>query len=160
MLTSPQVIQCPDHKIPLVVRSNGWPRFRCCPQCLGFWFNKADLSYLHLSEEKLKEKRLFDLGFKSKSLRICPQCSSSMLVKNAKGVEIDVCTACSGIWLDAGELYKLSEIKHQSFKVKEYDSSSGLGLKDGFEMIAGIGDVCEIGFHGIQLIIEVLGCLH
>lgn len=34
----------------------------------------------------------------------CPTCKQSMLILEYKGIELDHCTACGGVWLDAGEL--------------------------------------------------------
>ena len=44
-------------------------------------------------------------------LLLCPRCKVYMdkLVKN--DVVIDVCARCGGMWVDAGEIQKLAEIK-------------------------------------------------
>lgn len=34
----------------------------------------------------------------------CPVCQQAMIVLELDEVEVDYCTACKGIWLDAGEL--------------------------------------------------------
>ena len=34
----------------------------------------------------------------------CPACKNAMIVLELAEVEVDYCAACSGIWLDAGEL--------------------------------------------------------
>lgn len=40
----------------------------------------------------------------------CPNCPSTTLVmSDRQGVEIDYCPSCRGIWLDRGELDKLLE---------------------------------------------------
>lgn len=40
----------------------------------------------------------------------CPNCLESALVMaDRRGVEIDYCPACRGVWLDRGELDKLIE---------------------------------------------------
>jgi Zn-finger nucleic acid-binding protein len=41
---------------------------------------------------------------------VCPACSQPMVVYEFEGVEIDQCTACRGVWLDAGELETLSRL--------------------------------------------------
>jgi Zn-finger nucleic acid-binding protein len=38
----------------------------------------------------------------------CIICDADMLLRYVKGVEIDYCTHCGGVWLDGGELEKLS----------------------------------------------------
>jgi Zn-finger nucleic acid-binding protein len=37
----------------------------------------------------------------------CPVCKKAMITMEFKEVEIDCCTVCDGIWLDAGELEML-----------------------------------------------------
>ena len=39
----------------------------------------------------------------------CPVCNEAMIVLEYEQVEIDHCTSCKGIWLDAGELELLAE---------------------------------------------------
>jgi uncharacterized protein len=40
----------------------------------------------------------------------CPQCPETILVMTERqGVEIDYCPNCRGVWLDRGELDKLTE---------------------------------------------------
>lgn len=34
----------------------------------------------------------------------CPACKDTLVILELHGIEIDYCTNCSGIWLDAGEL--------------------------------------------------------
>lgn len=34
----------------------------------------------------------------------CPVCKNAMIVLELEDIEVDYCTDCSGIWLDAGEL--------------------------------------------------------
>lgn len=44
------------------------------------------------------------------SVLTCPVCKSSMREIDRSGVTIDVCTQCRGVWLDRGELEKLSGV--------------------------------------------------
>jgi Zn-finger nucleic acid-binding protein len=39
--------------------------------------------------------------------RLCPKRCSTMMLMHIKGIEIDVCPHCDGIWLDSGELEKM-----------------------------------------------------
>ena len=42
----------------------------------------------------------------------CPVCKDvTLLMSEKKGIEIDYCPECRGIWLDRGELEKLIEKK-------------------------------------------------
>jgi len=40
---------------------------------------------------------------------LCPKCSGELKIGERQGIEIDYCSACRGIWLDAGELDKIVE---------------------------------------------------
>jgi len=40
---------------------------------------------------------------------ICPVCGKDMLVAEFKGIELDYCPGCRGVWFDAGELETLLE---------------------------------------------------
>lgn len=62
----------------------------------------------------------------------CPVCKDvTLLMSEKKGIEIDYCPECRGIWLDRGELEKLieKEISYDSNyykpdeKFKEYENN-------------------------------------
>lgn len=38
---------------------------------------------------------------------VCPKCDSSLFILNFKGIEVDFCQQCRGLWLDAGEIQSL-----------------------------------------------------
>jgi Zn-finger nucleic acid-binding protein len=56
----------------------------------------------------------------------CPVCENAMITLELDNVEIDYCTNCSGIWLDAGELELLLGDPH---KAKELINSFKPDLK-------------------------------
>src|SRR5215475_11316414 len=37
----------------------------------------------------------------------CPKCGASLVAIHYKGIEIDKCSRCRGIWLDSGELERM-----------------------------------------------------
>lgn len=48
----------------------------------------------------------------------CPNCKEpNLVISERKGIEIDYCPECRGIWLDRGELDKIIE------RSSEYESS-------------------------------------
>ncbi len=54
----------------------------------------------------------------------CPVCKDvTLLMSEKKGVEIDYCPECRGIWLDRGELEKLVEKEEKTYRdvKKEYE---------------------------------------
>ena len=42
-------------------------------------------------------------------ISVCPRCHKAMLILEFKGVAVDFCHGCRGLWLDAGELELLLE---------------------------------------------------
>lgn len=39
----------------------------------------------------------------------CPKCGMELVEVEFRGVKIDRCTSCAGVWLDAGELEQVAE---------------------------------------------------
>lgn len=39
----------------------------------------------------------------------CPHCSTTLVMTDRQGIEIDYCPDCRGVWLDRGELDKIIE---------------------------------------------------
>lgn len=58
----------------------------------------------------------------------CPICKSSKLViSDRKGIEIDYCPDCRGVWLDRGELDKILE------RTKESEIPRGVSTGEFFD---------------------------
>ncbi len=43
----------------------------------------------------------------------CPICEQPLIEKIVEGVEVDYCRYCKGVWLDEGELEKLSGLRYE-----------------------------------------------
>ena len=43
----------------------------------------------------------------------CPRCKVNMKKLKKKDVIIDVCLKCDGMWIDAGEIEKLAEMRRK-----------------------------------------------
>lgn len=53
----------------------------------------------------------------------CPTCNTTLLITDKKGVEIDYCPDCRGVWLDRGELEKILERSAEHYSVRSnYES--------------------------------------
>ncbi len=64
--------------------------------------------------EEEKHKKLGDEGKrKLKDLHYmrCPKCGMELIEIDYKGIKIDECSECEGIWLDAGELETVSRLE-------------------------------------------------
>ena len=42
----------------------------------------------------------------------CPKCGMQLVTIDYRGIAVDKCTCCAGIWLDAGELSAVVELEH------------------------------------------------
>lgn len=84
-----------------------------CTGCNGVWFDMDELDQylseklLILNSSKVKEyKRYNEMD------GACPKCNKPMVKerpKRFKGVLVDICKECKGIWLDSSELDRLEE---------------------------------------------------
>jgi len=54
-------------------------------------------------EEKKKLKELHHMR--------CPKCGMELIEIDYKGIKVDKCSECEGIWLDAGELEGISKLE-------------------------------------------------
>lgn len=45
----------------------------------------------------------------------CPKCGSGLIEESYRGSLIDRCPDCDGLWFDAGEIDKMSEVKEDGF---------------------------------------------
>ena len=52
--------------------------------------------------------RLLLISLRNTAMK-CPKCGEPLKARSFQKIEIDQCTGCSGIWLDAGELESVAE---------------------------------------------------
>jgi ribosomal protein L37AE/L43A len=53
-----------------------------------------------------EKKRLKDLHYMS-----CPKCGMRLVEIDYKGIKIDECSGCEGVWLDAGEIKSVAALE-------------------------------------------------
>ncbi len=86
------------------------------------YFNRLELEKREKAEAE-KQKR--EAEEKKKTLKElhhmrCPKCGMDLSEIDYKGITIDKCFHCNGIWLDAGELETISKLE-QSVMVNLFD---------------------------------------
>lgn len=59
----------------------------------------------------------------------CPACQSTLIVLELHEVEVDYCTECQGIWLDAGELELLLGSSSQAGEFLESFQNCNTGVE-------------------------------
>lgn len=75
-----------------------------CPSCAGLWLDVGELG--QLTDPELEKTIFTRLTAVPSNLR-CPRCASGMRLSEYEGIEIDVCRAFCGIWMDRGEFNDL-----------------------------------------------------
>ena len=70
------------------------------------YFIRLEFERAKKVEEELKQKMLEDERNSLKELHYmrCPKCGIQLVEIDYKGIKIDKCTECNGVWLDHGEL--------------------------------------------------------
>ena len=64
-----------------------------------------DERHKNLAEEE--KKRLKELHYMK-----CPKCGMELIEIDYKGIKLDKCSECEGVWLDAGELEAISRFEN------------------------------------------------
>lgn len=86
---------------------------------------------------------------KRKNAMACPECEGPLTPERVQGIEIDRCTHCVGVWLDAGEydaVRRHIEPPHSVASTSEAtdaarDGKVGEGFGDGVELILMLGEL-------------------
>lgn len=74
------------------------------------YFARIEAEKKKKMEEEKKKKKEMEERDKLKQLHWmrCPKCGMELKEEVFKGVRIDRCTSCNGVWLDNGELEQLA----------------------------------------------------
>lgn len=62
-----------------------------------------------LAKLRAKQEAEAKVAAKEESYMKCPKCGESLKARSFQKIEIDQCSGCGGIWLDAGELEQVAE---------------------------------------------------
>jgi hypothetical protein len=74
------------------------------------FFARQEFERMKYVEEKRARKIAEEERESLKELHFmrCPKCGMQLVEIDYRGIKIDRCTACDGVWLDAGELEEIS----------------------------------------------------
>lgn len=101
---------CPRDRTKLVAEKHKDVTVDACPKCKGIFLDKNELK--KLTGDADLNKYLRDMvGYDVDSQLLCPSCGGLMDLEAVRGVEVEVCLTCFGLWLDAGELEALVAAK-------------------------------------------------
>lgn len=100
-----------------------------CPRCQGMWLDSGELQHFpnraalrpYLASAKQAPSRCRKQGHSIPRAMVacatcrgapvaCPSCGARLALVVTSTCTIDVCTACEGVWLDAGELEQLHNV--------------------------------------------------
>jgi Zn-finger nucleic acid-binding protein len=100
-------MNCPRCSVPLEWKPGNGGGLNCCPACQGFWLDNAALRE---ARQKFQADLADDFsalpGTRTSAIK-CPGDGAAMLTITHRGVEVDTCPDCKGLWLDKGEWEKL-----------------------------------------------------
>lgn len=97
---------CPRDRTPLVEQKLEGVTVDECPKCHGAFFDAKEIG--RATGDKELAQYLAQVHGSASSPMVCPACGQLMDLDKIDGVEIDHCTKCYGVWLDAGELDRLT----------------------------------------------------
>lgn len=102
-----KLAKCPHCSVELEPLTESSIKGAGCPKCEGVWLRRADLasairSYAADHGVALKTIALLEGPARPNGLR-CPECSSSLQSIALRGVDVETCPACRGVFLDRGE---------------------------------------------------------
>ena len=138
-------MQCPHCRTDLETRSINDIEIDECPSCQGIWFDADELR--RVKDEKDKDLNWMDFEFWEHADRFrvrtkpvaCPSCSTELVTidYHETGVEIDHCTHCRGVWLDAGKLEKILESLSRELVSKDVQGYLKASLEEAKKLFTG-----------------------
>jgi len=77
------------------------------------YFARMEFERKKKIEEEKHKKLADDEKKKLKTLHymMCPKCGMELIEIDYRGIKIDKCSECAGVWLDAGELETVSRLE-------------------------------------------------
>lgn len=77
------------------------------------YFAKEEFERKKKIEEEKRIKMAEEERIRMKELHYmhCPKCGMKLVEINYRGIAVDKCSSCDGIWLDAGELKAISDLE-------------------------------------------------
>ena len=102
---------CPRDFMSLEPKSIYDGRIDQCPHCHGLWIERGSLQVLYRQQGLdipwvLANEDFYAIGLNAGQLD-CPNDATRMARIEHRGIEIDICSKCLGIWFDKEELEKI-----------------------------------------------------
>jgi Zn-finger nucleic acid-binding protein len=142
---------CPRHSIALVETNSGKLRVWHCATCSGLWL-PAGAFHANVGHVSV-------VGRGRPAGLLCPKDGQPLAAVIHRGIEIDVCGTCGGIWFDNGELQKILAQSTEPAARRFLDNASGSNILD---VASGAVDLLSVGDAAgdlVSAIFEFLGGL-
>jgi len=81
------------------------------------YFARIEFEKRRKAEEEKQRKLAEEEKKKLKELHYmkCPKCGMNLIEIDYKGIKVDKCSDCEGVWLDVGELEAVSKLEKTRF---------------------------------------------
>ena len=136
---------CPRCQTPLETRSTDGVDIDECPGCQGIWCDSGELRRVKDEADPDLAWMDFDLWRHPERFRVaerpidCPACAVPLVAidYDDTGVEVDFCTACRGVWLDADELTRIIHSLSAELLSKDVSDYLHASLEEARELVTG-----------------------
>ena len=116
-----------------------------CPNGHGMWFERDQLRRAKDNADPHIDWMDFDIWSHAEHFRLaekpstCPECGKEMatIEYGDTKVQVDVCPACRGIWLDEGEFARIVEALRQEANAKSVPDYLHASLKEAGDIVSG-----------------------
>ena len=93
---------CPRDQSTLIAQGNSIPTIYLCENCRGLWFPTFAVAAVIGHQPHLAALEAQREGVHAAML--CPEDGKPLVRFLVDGVELDICSACEGVWFDRGEV--------------------------------------------------------
>ena len=128
--------RCPRDGERLASNDVSGYRYYSCERCGGYWIPGASLNRA-LSIRGIEELRALSSA-RASELR-CPDCRGACEAIDIKGCTLDCCGQCHGVWLDTGEVRRVSRLFPEGSAVVDADANRAASYTD-----ATSGAICMV----------------
>jgi Zn-finger nucleic acid-binding protein len=156
-------MKCPRDGAVMTFIDDGTHMRNRCPGCSGLLLDEAEVAAA-LGGRKPDAARVAALPA---SKVACPRDGKAMRSLEHKGVELDLCEACGSLWLDAGELEKVTARESKAGRNAAVAAAALAGgaavaaaaspaqASAAGSALSGVGDAVVGG--GIEIVFELVG---
>ena len=82
------------------------------------YFARMEFERMRKIEEEKQAKLKYEERVRLKELHYmkCPKCGMQLVEIDYKGLKVDECSECRGVWLDAGEVQQIIRLEQGALK--------------------------------------------